>query len=76
VDHPLSKRDTPASDEEAALSFVAKKLGLSEDDLQYKTGFAGEAASHVYIKQKIVRPFVVKDTVNLRNIAKKQSACS
>ncbi|KAG8906517.1 hypothetical protein FRB99_006737 [Tulasnella sp. 403] len=52
VDHPLSKRAGTRS-EDAALSFLETKLGLTKNQLKYKTGFTGESATHVYVKQTL-----------------------
>ncbi|KDQ15334.1 hypothetical protein BOTBODRAFT_131082 [Botryobasidium botryosum FD-172 SS1] len=53
VDHPLSKRDTPVSTEEAALSFLESHLGVNASSLSYRTGYSGEVTKHAYIRQKI-----------------------
>lgn len=57
IDHPLSKRDVPATPKDAALSFLASRLGVDSESLSYRTGYSGEAAHHVYVKQKIVSQF-------------------
>ncbi|KAG8908655.1 hypothetical protein FRB99_004943 [Tulasnella sp. 403] len=54
IDHPLSKRAGTTS-EDAALSFLRTKLGLTKKQLKYNTGFTGESATHVYIKQMLIR---------------------
>ncbi|KDQ13806.1 hypothetical protein BOTBODRAFT_361187 [Botryobasidium botryosum FD-172 SS1] len=53
IDHPLSKRATPATPEEAALSFLESHLGVSASTMSYRTGYTGEVSKHVYIRQKI-----------------------
>ncbi|PSS38032.1 hypothetical protein PHLCEN_2v117 [Hermanssonia centrifuga] len=52
IDHPLYRR---ADDdlEEAAVSFVQSHLGLSDGSISFKSGFAGEAAKHAFVKQKV-----------------------
>ncbi|KAG8988534.1 hypothetical protein FRB90_002689 [Tulasnella sp. 427] len=52
VEHPLAKR-ADTSSEDAAISFLEDKLGLGKGSFKYKTGFTGEGATHVYIKQSI-----------------------
>ena len=53
IDHPLSKR---ADDdlEGAAVSFVQSHLGLKADSVSFKSGFAGEAAKHAFLRQSFV----------------------
>ncbi|KAF7311373.1 Extracellular metalloproteinase mep [Mycena kentingensis (nom. inval.)] len=51
VDHPLRKRG--ASLKEASESFVASHLDVAESDVVQISGFAGEVASHSYLKQLI-----------------------
>ncbi|KDQ21544.1 hypothetical protein BOTBODRAFT_99893 [Botryobasidium botryosum FD-172 SS1] len=53
IDHPLSKRETPATPEEAAISFLESHLGVEASTLSYRTGYTGEVSKHVYIRQKI-----------------------
>jgi extracellular elastinolytic metalloproteinase len=50
IDHPLAKR---AEDdlEGAAVSFVQSRLGLESDNVSFKSGFAGEAAKHAFLRQ-------------------------
>lgn len=55
VDHPLVRRAEPADIEEISVSVVSSRLGVSEDEISFKKSFAGEAATHAYLKQKIVR---------------------
>ncbi|KAI0688605.1 Fungalysin metallopeptidase-domain-containing protein [Cytidiella melzeri] len=52
IDHPLAKR---ASDdlEGAALSFVQSHLGLAAQDVSFKSGFAGDVATHAFVRQQI-----------------------
>lgn len=54
VDHPLSKRETPATTEEAAISFLESQLNVSSADLSYQSGYSGEVTGHAYVRQKIV----------------------
>lgn len=54
IDHPLSKRDVPASTEDAALSFLASHLGVNASSLNYHSGFDGELAGHAYVRQTFV----------------------
>lgn len=53
VEHPLTKRADVAS-EDAAISFLESKLGFGKGSIKYKTGFKGDSATHVYVKQSIV----------------------
>lgn len=52
IDHPLAKRADVTS-EDAAISFLEGKLGFKKGSFKYKTGFKGEGATHVYVKQSI-----------------------
>ncbi len=36
------------------MSFVQSHLGLSDGSISFKSGFAGEAAKHAFVKQKVV----------------------
>ncbi|KAJ7065817.1 Fungalysin metallopeptidase-domain-containing protein [Mycena amicta] len=54
IDHPLRRRaDSEASIEERALAFVQAKLGVGEDAVAFRSGFAGEAADHAFLRQVI-----------------------
>lgn len=53
IDHPLQKRATENL-EDAAVSAVHSRLGLSSDDVVYKSGYSAEAASHGYVRQQVV----------------------
>ncbi|KAG8930594.1 hypothetical protein FRC02_004015 [Tulasnella sp. 418] len=48
-----TERGVTVTSTEAAVNFLQSKLGLSKDDLKARTGFDGETASHVYLRQKI-----------------------
>ncbi|KAF7761342.1 hypothetical protein Agabi119p4_9334 [Agaricus bisporus var. burnettii] len=50
VDHPLSKRDNPDL-KESAISFLQSHLGVNPETISYKSGYSGETARHVYVKQ-------------------------
>ncbi|KAG8906518.1 hypothetical protein FRB99_006738 [Tulasnella sp. 403] len=52
VEHPLTKRAGTSSGD-AAMSFLQSKLGLNTTDVKVKSGFTGEAATHVYVKQTL-----------------------
>ncbi|KAG8902106.1 hypothetical protein FRB99_004833 [Tulasnella sp. 403] len=52
VEHPLTKRAGTSSGD-AAMSFLQSKLGLDTTDAKVKSGFTGEAATHVYVKQTL-----------------------
>ncbi|KAI0777812.1 Fungalysin metallopeptidase-domain-containing protein [Trametes elegans] len=52
IDHPLSKR-ADASFEDAAAAFVQSRVGVDSDAVHVRSSFEGEAAKHVYIKQKL-----------------------
>lgn len=50
IDHPLSKR-ADAGFEDAAVEFVAEKLGVPADQVSYKSGYEGDAHTVAYVKQ-------------------------
>ncbi|KAI0363435.1 hypothetical protein BV20DRAFT_958322 [Pilatotrama ljubarskyi] len=52
IEHPLSKR-ADASIEDAAAAFVQSRVGVASDAVHVRSSFEGEAASHVYLKQKL-----------------------
>ncbi|KAI0646696.1 Fungalysin metallopeptidase-domain-containing protein [Trametes meyenii] len=52
IDHPLSKR-ADASIEDAAVAFLQSRVGATSDVAHVQSSLEGEAASHVYIKQKL-----------------------
>ena len=39
---------------EISVSFVASRLGISEDEIEFKKSFVSDKATHAYLKQKIV----------------------
>ncbi|KAJ7068336.1 Fungalysin metallopeptidase-domain-containing protein [Mycena amicta] len=51
IDHPLRKRG--ASLKESAVSFVASHLAIDASSILHSSGYAGEVASHAYLKQVI-----------------------
>lgn len=59
VDHPLSKRDNPDL-KESAISFLQSHLGVNPETISYKSGYSGETARHVYVKQTHVRVFLLR----------------
>ncbi|KAF9020455.1 hypothetical protein BDZ89DRAFT_958355 [Hymenopellis radicata] len=50
VDHPLSKR-ADATLGEMTTTFLATQLGVDVQKVAYRAGFAGEMASHAYLRQ-------------------------
>ena len=42
-----------------SVSFVSSKLGVSEDEISFKKAFTGQAATHAFLKQKIVRLLLI-----------------
>lgn len=54
IDHGMSKR-ADASLEERALAFVQAHLGVAADAVAFRSGFAGEACDHAFLRQMIVR---------------------
>lgn len=53
INHPLSKRADPTDVKDASVSFVASRLGISEDDIEFKNSFVGGSVTHAFLKQKI-----------------------
>ena len=53
IDHPLQKRATEDL-QDASVSAVHSRLGLTSDDVTYKSGFSAETASHGYVRQQVV----------------------
>ncbi|KZV62020.1 hypothetical protein PENSPDRAFT_739585 [Peniophora sp. CONT] len=51
LDHALAKRDN-FDLESAAKAFVSSKLDVSEDDVQFNSGFSGDVSQHAFIKQQ------------------------
>ncbi|TFK72838.1 hypothetical protein BDN72DRAFT_855212 [Pluteus cervinus] len=52
IDHPMGKSTSGSGGiEDAAVSFVQTQLGVDQASVSFKSGFAGQAASHAYIKQ-------------------------
>lgn len=47
--------NVPASAEEAAIQYLATKLNVSKDTLEFKSGYSTDTATHVYVNQKLVR---------------------
>ncbi|KAI0341873.1 hypothetical protein BDW22DRAFT_1331315 [Trametopsis cervina] len=52
IDHPLNKRATEDL-EDASVSAVHARLGLSQDQVAFKSGYSGEAAHHGYVRQLV-----------------------
>ncbi|KAJ7592604.1 Fungalysin metallopeptidase-domain-containing protein [Mycena floridula] len=50
IDHPLAKR-SDASLEDTAVAFVSSRLNVADSAIKFKSGYAGEVASHAYVKQ-------------------------
>ncbi|KAJ8519598.1 hypothetical protein ONZ45_g3480 [Pleurotus djamor] len=50
IDHPLSKRADPDL-EEMAIAFVESRLGMSKDNISFKSGFSNDVAKHAYVRQ-------------------------
>ncbi|KAJ7028244.1 Fungalysin metallopeptidase-domain-containing protein [Mycena alexandri] len=50
IDHGMSKR-ADASLEERALAFVQAHLGVAADAVAFRSGFAGEACDHAFLRQ-------------------------
>ena len=44
----------PTSAEDAAIDYLSTKLGVPKDQLEYKSGYTSDTATHVYINQKFV----------------------
>jgi hypothetical protein len=59
VDHPLSKRATQASPQDAAKSFLESKLGVSADGLVRKNGHVDNRTrvANEYFRQQFVSSF-------------------
>ncbi|EIM86164.1 metalloprotease [Stereum hirsutum FP-91666 SS1] len=52
LDHPLATRVDGFDLNDAALSFVQSKLGISQDAVTLKSSFAGEVAQHAFVRQQ------------------------
>jgi extracellular elastinolytic metalloproteinase len=50
IDHPLS-RTANTSIEDSTVAFIKSHLSLDESTFKFRTGYAGEAAKHAYVKQ-------------------------
>lgn len=46
--------DAGSSADQAAIAFLAAKLGVAPDSLEIRSGYEGETSTHVYISQKLV----------------------
>ncbi|KAB5595169.1 Extracellular metalloproteinase mep [Ceratobasidium theobromae] len=53
IDHPLTKRGTTGTVEEAAKAFLEEKLGVKPDALARKSGHSSDVVSNEYFRQKI-----------------------
>ncbi|CAE7187139.1 unnamed protein product, partial [Rhizoctonia solani] len=53
VVHPLAKRGTPSTHEEAARAFLAEKLGCGADALSRKSGHSSDMTANEYFRQII-----------------------
>ena len=58
-DHPLRKRATDDL-EDAAVSYVASKLGINASSVAWKSGFSGEVAHHAFVRQQLVSLFACR----------------
>ncbi|GLB39392.1 putative fungalysin metallopeptidase (M36) [Lyophyllum shimeji] len=50
IDHPLSKR-TESTMEDSAVAFVGSQLKVDFNTIAVRSGFSGEAAKHVFLRQ-------------------------
>lgn len=50
IEHSPSKRANPDI-EESAITFLQSHLGIQSDTISFKSGYFGETAKHVYVKQ-------------------------
>ncbi|KAI9453867.1 metalloprotease [Lactarius psammicola] len=53
LDHPLARRAGNFDIKAASVSFLASKLGIQPDDIQFRTSAKAEVAQHAFLKQQI-----------------------
>ena len=49
-EHALTKR-ADATIEDSALAFIVSKLGISDSDVHFRSGYSAETVKHAYVKQ-------------------------
>ncbi|KAH9013761.1 Fungalysin metallopeptidase-domain-containing protein [Lactarius hengduanensis] len=54
LDHPLARRAGNFDIKTASVSFLASKLGIRQNDIQFRTSAKVEVAQHAFLKQQIV----------------------
>jgi len=54
LDHPLARRAGNFDIKAASVSFLASKLGIHQNDIQFRTSAKAEVAQHAFLKQQIV----------------------
>ncbi|KAG8905775.1 hypothetical protein FRB99_008254 [Tulasnella sp. 403] len=66
--HSLLSRaegNMPVSTEDAAIDYLSGKLGVAKDQLEYKSGFKSDTATHVYVSQKLNGVAVANSVANV-----------
>ncbi|KAH9166568.1 Fungalysin metallopeptidase-domain-containing protein [Lactarius sanguifluus] len=53
LDHPLARRAGDFDIKAASVSFLASKLGIQQNDIQFRTSAKAEVAQHAFLKQQI-----------------------
>ncbi|KAH9030751.1 Fungalysin metallopeptidase-domain-containing protein [Lactarius pseudohatsudake] len=53
LDHPLARRAGNFDIKTASVSFLASKLGIRQNDIQFRTSAKAEVAQHAFLKQQI-----------------------
>ncbi|KAI9453866.1 Fungalysin metallopeptidase-domain-containing protein [Lactarius psammicola] len=53
LDHPLARRAGNFDIKAASVSFLASKLGIQQNDIQFRTSAKAEVAQHAFLKQQI-----------------------
>ncbi|KAI9434878.1 Fungalysin metallopeptidase-domain-containing protein [Lactarius indigo] len=53
LDHPLARRAGNFDIKTASVSFLASKLGIHQNDIQFRTSAKAEVAQHAFLKQQI-----------------------
>ncbi|KAH9082204.1 hypothetical protein EDB83DRAFT_623829 [Lactarius deliciosus] len=53
LDHPLVRRAGNFDIKTASVSFLASKLGIRQNDIQFRTSAKAEVAQHAFLKQQI-----------------------
>ncbi|KAI9453871.1 hypothetical protein BJY52DRAFT_1213963 [Lactarius psammicola] len=53
LDHPLARRAGNFDIKTASVSFLASKLGIQQNDIQFRTSAKAEVSQHAFLKQQI-----------------------